>query len=154
MGIWQQRFMAYEEKSTMNILGIADNHDSGAALIQDGVIVSAINQERIDRTKNSSAFPWGGHRCGTGTRGYARQGYRRHRNGNKLYAQRSAKDDASIPSAAKINGSVLIRTSRIYGIPVYSQTHRIGQNRDGGQPYGIATNPKSKTIRPAQIHLV
>lgn len=43
----------------MNVLGIADNHDSGAALIQDGTIVSAINQERIDRSKNSSAFPWG-----------------------------------------------------------------------------------------------
>ena len=43
----------------MNILGIADNHDSGAALVQDGTIISAINQERIDRNKNSSAFPWG-----------------------------------------------------------------------------------------------
>ena len=43
----------------MKILGIADNHDSGAALIQDGSVVSAINQERIDRNKNSSAFPWG-----------------------------------------------------------------------------------------------
>jgi carbamoyltransferase len=43
----------------MNILGIADNHDSGAALLIDGEIVSAINQERIDREKNSSAFPWG-----------------------------------------------------------------------------------------------
>ena len=51
--------MAYEEESTMKILGIADNHDSGAALIQDGAVVSAINQERIDRNKNSSAFPWG-----------------------------------------------------------------------------------------------
>ena len=51
--------MAYEEKSTVKILGIADNHDSGAALIQDGVVISAINQERIDRNKNSSAFPWG-----------------------------------------------------------------------------------------------
>ena len=43
----------------MNVLGIADNHDSGAALIQDGKIISAINQERIDRNKNSAAFPWG-----------------------------------------------------------------------------------------------
>jgi carbamoyltransferase len=41
------------------ILGIADNHDSGAALVIDGQLVGAVNQERIDRTKNSSAFPWG-----------------------------------------------------------------------------------------------
>ena len=46
-------------KSTMNILGIADNHDSGAALIQDGAIVSAINQERIDRNKNFFCLPVG-----------------------------------------------------------------------------------------------
>lgn len=43
----------------MNILGIADNHDSGAALVIDGELVAAVNQERIDRQKNSSAFPVG-----------------------------------------------------------------------------------------------
>ena len=43
----------------MIILGIADNHDSGAALIVNGQLVGAINQERIDRHKNSGAFPWG-----------------------------------------------------------------------------------------------
>jgi carbamoyltransferase len=43
----------------MIILGIADNHDSGAAVVTDGRLVSAVNQERIDRVKNSSAFPWG-----------------------------------------------------------------------------------------------
>ncbi|MCK6527619.1 carbamoyltransferase [Myxococcota bacterium] len=43
----------------MIILGIADNHDSGAALIRDGRMVAAVGQERIDRRKNSSAFPWG-----------------------------------------------------------------------------------------------
>ena len=43
----------------MIILGIADNHDSGAAVVIDGRIVSAVNQERIDRVKNSGAFPWG-----------------------------------------------------------------------------------------------
>ncbi|MFT5685973.1 MAG: carbamoyltransferase, partial [Myxococcota bacterium] len=43
----------------MNVLGIADNHDAGAALVVDGVLVAAVNQERIDRTKNSGAFPWG-----------------------------------------------------------------------------------------------
>jgi carbamoyltransferase len=43
----------------MIILGIADNHDSGAAVVADGRLVSAVNQERIDRKKNSGAFPWG-----------------------------------------------------------------------------------------------
>ena len=43
----------------MIILGIADNHDSGAALVIDGKLVGAINQERIDRVKNSGVFPWG-----------------------------------------------------------------------------------------------
>ena len=43
----------------MIILGIADNHDSGAALMIEGKLVAAVNQERIDRDKNSSAFPYG-----------------------------------------------------------------------------------------------
>jgi len=40
------------------ILGVNDNHDSGAALCIDGALVAAVGQERIDRTKNSGAFPW------------------------------------------------------------------------------------------------
>ena len=43
----------------MIVLGIADNHDSGAAVVIDGTLISAVNQERIDRVKNSGAFPWG-----------------------------------------------------------------------------------------------
>lgn len=43
----------------MIVLGIADNHDSGAAVVIDGRLVSAVNQERIDRVKQSGAFPWG-----------------------------------------------------------------------------------------------
>ena len=43
----------------MIILGIADNHDSNAAVVIDGRLVSAVNQERVDRCKNSSVFPWG-----------------------------------------------------------------------------------------------
>lgn len=43
----------------MLILGIADNHDAGAALVQNGQLVAAVSQERIDRVKNSGAFPWG-----------------------------------------------------------------------------------------------
>ncbi|MCC6156801.1 MAG: carbamoyltransferase [Deltaproteobacteria bacterium] len=43
----------------MNILGISDNHGSGAALVRNGRLVAAVNEERIDREKNSLAFPWG-----------------------------------------------------------------------------------------------
>ena len=43
----------------MIILGLADNHDAGAALVIDGKLVGAINQERIDRKKGSGGFPWG-----------------------------------------------------------------------------------------------
>ncbi len=43
----------------MIVLGLADNHDSGAAVVIDGRLVSAVNQERIDRVKQSGAFPWG-----------------------------------------------------------------------------------------------
>jgi carbamoyltransferase len=40
------------------ILGINDNHDSGAALAIDDRLVAAVGQERMDRTKNSGSFPW------------------------------------------------------------------------------------------------
>ncbi len=43
----------------MVILGFADNHDSSAAVVVDGQLVAACGQERIDRVKNSGAFPWG-----------------------------------------------------------------------------------------------
>ncbi len=43
----------------MIVLGLADNHDSGAAVVIDGRLVSAVNQERVDRVKLSGAFPWG-----------------------------------------------------------------------------------------------
>jgi carbamoyltransferase len=43
----------------VNILGFADNHDSSAAVVMDGKLVAACGQERIDRVKNSGAFPWG-----------------------------------------------------------------------------------------------
>lgn len=41
----------------MKILGIHDSHDSGIALFEDGKIVFAVNQERLDRIKLSSGFP-------------------------------------------------------------------------------------------------
>jgi len=41
----------------MNILGIWDGHDSGAALIKDGKIVKAISEERLNRKKLYVGFP-------------------------------------------------------------------------------------------------
>ena len=43
----------------MLTLGLTDNHDASAALVHDGKLVAACGQERIDRVKNSGAFPWG-----------------------------------------------------------------------------------------------
>jgi len=40
------------------VLGINDNHDSGAAITIGGELIAAVGQERIDRNKNSGAFPW------------------------------------------------------------------------------------------------
>src|ERR1044071_8966143 len=42
----------------MNVLGIsAFYHDSAAALVQDGVIVAAAQEERFTRRKHDAAFP-------------------------------------------------------------------------------------------------
>ena len=41
----------------MNILGIWDGHDSGAALLQDGELRFAINEERLSRRKLEISFP-------------------------------------------------------------------------------------------------
>jgi len=43
----------------MLTLGLTDNHDASAALVEDGQLIAACGQERIDRIKNSGAFPWG-----------------------------------------------------------------------------------------------
>ncbi|HEU4936775.1 MAG TPA: carbamoyltransferase C-terminal domain-containing protein [Vicinamibacterales bacterium] len=41
----------------MNILGIWDGHDSGAALVQDGRLTFAVNEERLTRRKLEIVFP-------------------------------------------------------------------------------------------------
>jgi carbamoyltransferase len=41
----------------MPILGIADSHDSGAALVGNGGIMGAINEERFTKNKNEVGFP-------------------------------------------------------------------------------------------------
>jgi carbamoyltransferase len=40
------------------ILGIHDGHDSGAALINKGRIVAAVNEERFTKEKNDTGFPF------------------------------------------------------------------------------------------------
>ena len=41
----------------MNILGIWDGHDSGAALLRDGQLCCAVNEERLTRRKLEVCFP-------------------------------------------------------------------------------------------------
>lgn len=41
----------------MNILGVWDGHDAGAALLVDGHLVAAINEERLTRRKLEVQFP-------------------------------------------------------------------------------------------------
>ena len=43
----------------MIVLGIADNHDACAAVVVNGRLAAAVNQERVDRIKHSGGFPWG-----------------------------------------------------------------------------------------------
>ena len=38
-------------------LGIHDGHNCGAALIIDGEVVAAVNEERLSRNKNDSGYP-------------------------------------------------------------------------------------------------
>jgi carbamoyltransferase len=41
----------------MLILGIQDGHNAGASLIEDGKILSAVQEERLSRYKNQGGFP-------------------------------------------------------------------------------------------------
>jgi carbamoyltransferase len=45
------------ETRIVNILGIWDGHDSGAALLVDGRLVAAVNEERFSRRKLEVGFP-------------------------------------------------------------------------------------------------
>lgn len=44
-------------KSSVIILGIHDGHNAGAALIKDGEVMAAINEERLNNIKNYSGVP-------------------------------------------------------------------------------------------------
>lgn len=41
----------------MNILGISNTKDSGACLLRDGVLVAAVNEERLNQEKMTRVFP-------------------------------------------------------------------------------------------------
>jgi len=40
------------------ILGISEEHDAGAAIVQDGALVAAVNEERLSRRKYHVGFPF------------------------------------------------------------------------------------------------
>ena len=42
----------------MNILGLADGTDAGAALLVDDHVVAVVEQERLNREPHTRAFPW------------------------------------------------------------------------------------------------
>src|SRR5688572_4755352 len=41
----------------MATLSFSNEHEAGAAIIKDGKIISAINEERLTRVKNQGGFP-------------------------------------------------------------------------------------------------
>jgi hypothetical protein len=41
----------------MRILGINDQHNASACLLEDGVVVAAVQEERFSRIKNHFCFP-------------------------------------------------------------------------------------------------
>jgi len=42
----------------MYVLGIHIGHDSGAALVKDGEVIAAVNEERFTRVKHYAGLPW------------------------------------------------------------------------------------------------
>ena len=52
------------QETTMNMLGLsACYHDSVAALVRDGEIISASQEERFSRKKHDAGFPQGAINC-------------------------------------------------------------------------------------------
>ena len=45
------------ESRGMKILGIQDGHSASAALLEDGVVVAAVQEERLTRRKNEGGYP-------------------------------------------------------------------------------------------------
>jgi len=52
------RFARRAKKGRLNVVGISSGyHDSACALLQDGVLVAAVQEERFSRVKNDKSFP-------------------------------------------------------------------------------------------------
>jgi len=47
----------------MNVLGITEGIDGGAAIVRDGRILAAVNEERLCRLKQAFGFPWQSIEC-------------------------------------------------------------------------------------------
>jgi predicted NodU family carbamoyl transferase len=41
----------------MNVFSFSNEHDAGAAIVQNGTIIAAINEERLLREKNQTGLP-------------------------------------------------------------------------------------------------
>lgn len=50
-------FPSQRRTGDMNILGLSTGHDAGAAIISDGKIITAINEERLNRQKMYWGYP-------------------------------------------------------------------------------------------------
>ena len=44
-------------KKNVIVLGINDGHDAGAALVQNGHVVAAVHEERLNNIKGFKAYP-------------------------------------------------------------------------------------------------
>ena len=42
----------------MRFLGLHDGQTSGAAIVEDGRVLAAVNEERLVRLKLARGFPW------------------------------------------------------------------------------------------------
>src|ERR1041385_9006684 len=52
------KFSRRAKKGRLNIIGISSGyHDSACSLLQDGVLVAAVQEERFSRVKNDRSFP-------------------------------------------------------------------------------------------------
>ena len=44
-------------KNNVMVLRINDGHDAGAALVQDGQVIAAVHEERLNNIKGFEAYP-------------------------------------------------------------------------------------------------
>src|SRR5687767_5869239 len=56
-GISSSELHTADARADVNILGIWDGHDAGAALLRDGRLHFAVNEERLTRRKLEVSFP-------------------------------------------------------------------------------------------------